>query len=297
MIRLSNVVKNYDDRDRVLDCVDMHVKKGSIYGLCGLNGAGKTTLIQHIAGIFRPDSGSVLVMGENVSESAGVRDRIGYVSDDVFYFHNYTLHNMAKHYSVIYSGWSWSRYEKYVNDFRLDDRKKLKEYSKGMKKQAYLILALSITPEILLLDEPVDGLDPMIRKKIWSIIIGEVADRKMTVLILSHNLRELEGVCDSIGIMKDGQIRIERDIEELKSDIHKIQVAFKDEVYDPFDGLNILHEDYRGSVKLLIVRNRREIIEEKIMKYNPLIFDVLPLTLEEIFIYEMGGGKDERILG
>ena len=182
-----------------------------------------------------------------------------------------------------------------VSSFGLNEKESLRSFSKGMQKQAYFILAVSTMPEILILDEPIDGLDPIVRKRVWSIIVDEVADRQMTVLVSSHNLREMEGVCDAIGIMKNGRVQIERDIDTLKTDIHKVQVAFTSEVYDPFKGLNVIHEDSRGSVKLIIAKNSFEEIEDIIGKNNPAVFDVLPLTLEEIFIYELGGGKDEQI--
>lgn len=295
MIKVSGVVKNFDEKHRVLDCVDLNVSKGSIYGLVGVNGSGKTTIIKHIMGILKQDDGTVEIMGEKVYENNHVKSQMAYVPDDLFVYHNFTLINMAKEYSRIYKNWSWDTYKKLVAYFNLQEKDKLSSFSKGMQKQAYFILALSTKPEILVLDEPIDGLDPIVRKKVWSIIVDEVADREMTVLVSSHNLKEMEGVCDAIGIMKNGRVQIERDIDTLKTDIHKVQVAFTNEVYNPFEGLNILHEDSRGSVKLIIARNKVEDIQNTIAKYEPAIFDILPLTLEEIFIYELGGGKDEEI--
>lgn len=296
MIRIRDLVKSFDTKDRVLDCVDLNVQKGSIYGLVGVNGSGKTTLIKHIMGILKKDSGSVRIMGEEIYENTSVKQKMAYVPDEIFFYHGFSLYDMAKQYASFYKGWSWEKYDMLVGSFDLNQKETLRSFSKGMQKQAYFILAVSTNPELLILDEPIDGLDPIVRKKVWSIIVDEVADRQMTVLVSSHNLREMEGVCDAIGIMKNGRVQIERDIDTLKTDIHKVQVAFTREVYDPFKGLNVIHEDNRGSVKLIIARNSFEEINEVIEKNDPAVFDVLPLTLEEIFIYELGGGKDEQIL-
>ena len=296
MIRIRDLVKNFDTKDRVLDCVDINVEKGSIYGLVGVNGSGKTTLIKHIMGILKEDSGSVRIMGEAVYENTAVKQKMAYVPDELFFYHGFSLKDMAKQYASFYKDWSWEKYDNLVASFGLNEKETLRSFSKGMQKQAYFILAVSTMPEILVLDEPIDGLDPIVRKKVWSIIVDEVADRRMTVLVSSHNLREMEGVCDAIGIMKNGRVQIERDIDTLKTDIHKVQVAFTSEVYDPFKGLNVIHEDSRGSVRLIIARNSFEEIEDIIGRNNPAVFDVLPLTLEEIFIYELGGGKDEQII-
>lgn len=295
MIKIRDLVKSFDTKDRVLDCVDLNVEKGSIYGLVGVNGSGKTTLIKHIMGILKPDSGSIKIMGEEIYENTAIKQKMAYVPDELFFYHGFSLKDMSKQYASFYKGWSWEKYDSLVSSFGLNEKESLRSFSKEMQKQAYFILAVSTMPEILILDEPIDGLDPIVRKRVWSIIVDEVADRQMTVLVSSHNLREMEGACDAIGIMKNGRVQIERDIDTLKTDIHKVQVAFTSEVYDPFKGLNVIHEDSRGSVKLIIAKNSFEEIEDIIGRNNPAVFDVLPLTLEEIFIYELGGGKDEQI--
>ena len=295
LIKVSGLIKNFDSKHRVLDCVDLNVKKGSIYGLIGVNGAGKTTLLKHLAGILKGDGGMVQIMGKPVYENNSIKEKIAFVPDEIFFYHGFSMKDMAKQYASYYPNWSWNKYKKYTQMFNLNEKETLMSFSKGMQKQAYFILALATTPDVLILDEPIDGLDPIVRKKVWSIIVNEVADRQMTVLVSSHNLREMEGVCDAIGIMKDGQIKIERDIDSLKEDIHKVQVAFNKDVYHPFEDLNVLHEDNRGSVKLVIVKNKMDYIRDVIGKLETVIFDILPLTLEEIFIYELGGGKDEQI--
>lgn len=295
MIRVKDLTKCFDNKARVLDCTNMHVKKGSIYGLVGVNGSGKTTLIKHLLGIWKEDSGSIEIDGQKVYENNKVKENIAYVSDDLFFYNGYTLKEMAKQYASYYPNWSWEKYNEMIEKFNLIEKNKLNTFSKGMQKQAYFILAISTMPSVLLLDEPIDGLDPIVRKKVWSIIMNEVADREITVLVSSHNLREMEGVCDSIGIMKNGRIVIERDIDDLKTDIHKVQVAFKGDCYNAFENLNVIHTETRGSVYLMIIRNNMNTIRENLEKYNPLVLDVLPLSLEEIFIYELGGSEDEEI--
>ena len=295
MIQVNNLIKTFDGF-KALDGVNMNVKRGSVYGLVGPNGAGKSTLIRHITGVMRPDAGEVFVDGENVYENSSVKSKMAYIPDDMFYFVQSDTIEMMKYYKGMYRNFDEKMFYRLQEFFpAIDVKRNIRKLSKGMQKQAYFILAVSTMPEILILDEPIDGLDPIVRKRVWSIIVDEVADRQMTVLVSSHNLREMEGVCDAIGIMKNGRVQIERDIDTLKTDIHKVQVAFTSEVYDPFKGLNVIHEDSRGSVKLIIAKNSFEEIEDIIGRNNPAVFDVLPLTLEEIFIYELGGGKDEQI--
>jgi ABC-2 type transport system ATP-binding protein len=180
-----------------------------------------------------------------------------------------------------------------IKRFELSEKRKLSKFSKGMQKQAAFILTMCSMPDYLILDEPIDGLDPIIRKLVWKYVVEDVAEREMTVLVSSHNLREMEGICDSIGILNKGKMMIERDLDELKSDIHKIQVAFKDVKDNPYGELNVLHRETRGTVDLLIVRNPKEVVEKVIEKNHPVVFDLLPLSLEEIFIYELGGGDSE----
>lgn len=292
MIKVNGLNKSFDGFKALSD-LNLNIKKGSIYGLVGTNGAGKTTLIKHITGVFKPDDGEILIDGENVHENIAIKERLGYIPDDLYFFSTYSLKESAKFYRSIYPNWSQERYVHMVNQFALDEKRKLSKFSKGMQKQAAFILTMSSMPDYLILDEPIDGLDPIIRKLVWKYIVEDVAEREMTVLVSSHNLRELEGICDSIGILSKGKMMIERDLDELKSDIHKIQVAFKTLPENPYDGLNVLHKESRGTVDLLIVRNRKDVVEKKIYYYHPVIFDMLPLSLEEIFIYELGGEDNE----
>ncbi|MFV0516322.1 MAG: ABC transporter ATP-binding protein [Aminipila sp.] len=292
MIKVVEISKKFENF-KALDGLNINVNKGSIYGLVGTNGAGKTTIIKHITGILRPDSGQVYIDDEIVFDNKEIKQQLGFIPDDLFFFSTYNLKEMSKYYMQIYPNWNQERYISMVAQFGLSEKSKLSKFSKGMQKQAAFILTMSTMPNYLILDEPIDGLDPIVRKLVWKYIVNDVAERQMTVLVSSHNLRELEGICDSIGIISKGQMVMERDLDELKSDIHKIQVAFKNAPDNPYGGLNVLHHEKRGTVDLLIIRNRKDIVEEIINEKNPVVFDILPLSLEEIFIYELGGADSE----
>jgi ABC-2 type transport system ATP-binding protein len=288
MIEMKNVSKAFN-RLNAVENVDLLIERGSIYGLIGSNGAGKTTLIKLLAGIYLQDEGSVIIEGEPVFENLRLKERMFYIPDQPYFLPQYNTKQMAQFYKSIYPSWSEERFQTLVAWFELDIKKKIHTFSKGWQRQAAFILALSTKPDILILDEPMDGLDPIVRKKVKNILIQDVADREMTILISSHNLRELEDICDHVGIIHKGQILIEKELDELKSDVHKVQVAYKNEVPKQLlNKLNVLHTEKRGSVLLCIVRGREEEITALIRKSNPVLFDLLPLTLEEIFIYEMG---------
>lgn len=294
MITVNNVSKSFEGF-MALSNLEMNVKKGSIYGLVGTNGAGKTTVIKHIAGVYREDKGLIQIEGEPVYDNPYIKERIAYVPDDLYFFGSYSLKEMGRFYKGVYPNWDQERFDIMVARFGLNPNQKLTRFSKGMQKQATFILTMSTTPDYLILDEPIDGLDPIIRKLVWKYIVDDVAEREMTVLVSSHNLREMENICDAIGIISAGKMVIERDLDELRSDIHKVQVAFPDKemANGQLEGLNILHREHRGSVELLIVRNRKDEVEAAMEIAKPMIFDILPLTLEEIFIYELGGADDE----
>lgn len=292
MIKVTNVEKSFE-QFKVLNNLNLNVQKGSIYGLIGTNGSGKTTIIKHITGIMRPDAGEITIAGENVFDNRNIKEKTGLIPDDFFFFHTYSLKEMSNFYKKLYTNWNQERYSTMLAQFGLEETRKLSKFSKGMQKQAAFILTISTMPDYLILDEPIDGLDPIIRKLVWKYIVEDVAEREMTVLVSSHNLRELEGICDSIGIISKGSMVMERDLDELKSDIHKIQVAYRHPPENPYQGLNVLHRESRGTVDLLIIRNKKEEVEEIIRKNNPVVFDMLPLSLEEIFIYELGGVDNE----
>ena len=287
MIKTEALVKRYGDFI-ALDHVNIHVKKGSIYGMVGPNGAGKTTLLKILTGIYRQNSGSVAIMGESVEDNEVLKQKICFIPDDLYYFPMATVKSMATFYRQMYDVFDLQRFDRIQELLGISVDKKISQLSKGMKKQVAFWLAICTKPEVLILDEPVDGLDPVMRRQIWSLLLQDVAERQMTVIVSSHNLRELEDVCDHVGILHQGQLLLERDLEEMKSDIHKVQVSFgKKEVNMAF--LEPLKEMSVGSVKTLIVRGTREEIEDRIRDFSPLVLDFIPLTLEEIFIYEIGG--------
>ena len=297
MIRVQNAEKSYEKGAKALDGLCINVERGSIYGLVGTNGAGKTTVIKSIMGILMLDGGEITVAGEPVYDNPAIKQKLGYVSDDPFAFRGYTLKEMGAYTAGLYGNWSEERFRAMLADFNLNGKAKLSSFSKGMRKQAAFILAMSVMPEYLILDEPIDGLDPLVRRKVWKYIIDDVAEREMTVLVSSHNLREMEGYCDHIGIISEGRMVIERDLEDLKSDVHKVQVAFREEAEDTFtkatQGMNIMHYEKRGSVHIAIVRESADDILEKLQPFDTPVLDLLPLTLEEIFIYELGGDSHE----
>jgi ABC-2 type transport system ATP-binding protein len=288
MIEVRNVHKSFDDID-VLTDVSFTVNKGSIYGLLGSNGAGKTTLLKYVSGIYKESKGTVTIDRQPVFENTSIKSRMIFLPDTLYFFSQYTIKQMANYYKSIYSNWNEERFQNLKEAFAIDLNKKIQKFSKGMQRQVAFWLTLSVMPEIMVLDEPFDGLDPVMRKKVKNLILQDVAEREMTVLISSHNLREIEDICDHIGILHKGKLLLEKDLDDLKSDIHKVQVAFKDGVPDKlFDDVRVLYKEERGSILLCIVRGQSEAIRSQFKKYEPVIFDMLPLTLEEIFIYEMG---------
>jgi ABC-2 type transport system ATP-binding protein len=291
MIEIKNVVKEFDGF-RALDELSMTVPSGSVYGLVGPNGAGKSTIIRHLTGIYRQDSGEVLVDGQPVFENPSVKNRIAYIPDDIFFFSNASIGEMARFYRSIYPQFDAERFKKLGEVFGLDTKRQMRKLSKGMQKQAAFWMMMALRPEFLVLDEPVDGLDPVMRRQIWSIVMADVAENGTTVLVSSHNLRELEDVCDHVGIMNKGKIMIERTLSELQEGIIKLQLALPDGGTLP-DGLDILHKTSTGRLQTIILHGASAELEEKLSPCKPLFMDFVPLTLEEIFIYELGGADYE----
>ena len=293
MIELKNVVKSFGDFN-ALDGANMHIESGSVYGLVGPNGAGKTTLMNTLCGIYKTADGEITVDGVPVYENNDVKKHIVYISDDVFFFHNSTTKTLKNFYKGIYPDFDEAKFEDYAKYFpSINQNMNIRRLSKGMKKQVAFWIAICCKPDILVLDEPVDGLDPMMRHQIWGLIINEISEREMTVLISSHNLRELEDVCDTVGIMNKGKIFLEASLDELKCQLSKIQVSFANEVNTEDFGIKILKEKKIGRVYELIVSGDKNEIESKLNKFNPLFVEALPLTLEEIFIYELGEVDNE----
>ena len=289
MIEVKNVVKSFDGF-RALDGLTMTVPHGAVYGLVGPNGAGKSTIIRHLAGIYRQDSGDVLVDGQPVYENTVVKRRMAVIGDDWYYFPQSGIREMAKFLAGIYPDFSWERYEKLKQVFPLDEKMMLRRMSKGMQKQAAFWLTVCCMPEYLILDEPVDGLDPVMRRQVWSLLLGDVAERGTTVLVSSHNLRELEDVCDHVGILSHGKVLLERSLTDLQDNVVKLQVAFNEpELPQLPKDMNILHIGQLGRVYTLIVRGDPSEIKTRMAAYSPILLEALPLSLEEIFIYELGG--------
>ena len=290
MIKVKDLYKVIDG-EVVLDHLNMHVEEGSIYGLIGPNGAGKTTLIRHLVGVLKQDSGKIFIESQPVYENIELKRKIGYISD-AMYFIETNLERNAKVYKDLYPSWNQDRFKELYKTFKLNPTKKIQAFSKGMRKQASFCLIMSTMPEYLILDEPIDGLDPVARKLVWKYIIDDVAQRNLTVLISSHNLKELEGIVDHVGILYKGKIMKEFDLEYIQTHIHKIQVSFGDEEVN-LDALNIAYQEERGSVKILIIEDSLSHIRKVIGEKAPLIFDILPLSLEELFMYEVGGEDDD----
>ena len=288
MIEIRDAVKRFDGF-AALDGVTLTVPTGAVYGLVGPNGAGKSTLLRCLSGIYRTDSGSVTVDGASVWEDPAVKRRVSSIPDDWFYFLQASTQDMMKLYRGLYPAFSMERYEKLEKVFPIDPKKPIRHLSKGMQKQAAFWLTMCCMPEYLLLDEPVDGLDPVMRRQVWSLVLDDVAERGTTVLVSSHNLRELEDVCDHVGILDHGKVLLERSLEQLQDNMVKLQVVFPEGMDAVPAELPVLHAAKLGRIHTLILRMNAQKAEELLAQYHPLLVDAVPLTLEEIFIYELGG--------
>ena len=283
MLELKNVTKTFGGF-KALDDLSMTVPRGAVYGLVGPNGAGKSTAIRHITGVYRPDAGEITMEEIPVYENPDIKARIGYIPDDIFYFPSATLEDMHQYYRGIYPQFDDDLFERLFEVFNLPRKSPIRRFSKGMQKQAAFHLSICTRPDLLVLDEPVDGLDPVMRRQVWSLILSDVAQRETTVLISSHNLRELEDICDHVGIMDHGKMLLERSLADMQGSTVKLQI-----VGEIPDGLQVLHESSSGRLKTVVVRGSVEEVTALAQKENPVYFDVLPLSLEEIFIYELGG--------
>ena len=290
MLEAKQVVKTFEGF-RALDSATLTVPRGSIYGLVGPNGAGKSTIIRHLTGVYRQDSGQVLLDGEKIYENTAVKQRIAAIPDDWYYFPQASIAETAKLYAGMYPTFNWDRYHRMREVFPLNEKQMIRRMSKGMQKQAAFWLTMSCMPEVLILDEPVDGLDPVMRRQVWSLLLGDVEERGLTVLVSSHNLREMEDVCDHVGIMNKGKVLLERSLSDLQDNTVKLQVAYEtaEEPRLPAE-LQILHRSVLGRVYTYILRGNREEICRRMRELtHPILLEAIPLTLEEIFIYEMGG--------
>ena len=290
MIQVKDVVKTFDGF-RALDGLTMTVPSGSIYGLVGPNGAGKSTILRHINGVYRQDSGEVLVDGAPVYENPAVKARLASIPDELYYFLSASTRDMMRFFRGFYPRFDQARYQALKDVFTtVDERQSIRRLSKGMQKQSAFWLALCCRPDVLVLDEPVDGLDPVMRRQVWSLLMGDVAEHGTTVLVSSHNLRELEDVCDHVGILSRGKVLIERSLSDLQENVVKMQVVFQEKQLPQFPAdLEILNISQVGRIHTLIVRGNATEVTNRLAAYAPILMEALPLTLEEIFIYELGG--------
>lgn len=277
------------DGNTVLENLNLSVKRGSIYGLIGSNGAGKSTLLNILSGVYKQDGGTVEIYGKEIYENTKIKGKTAYITDDPFYFNSYTVDEMAKYLNNIYDRFSMEKYKSVAKVFPIDTGKKINAFSKGMKRQVSIILALAKRPEILLCDESFDGLDPVIRQMVKRLLINEVAERGMTVVISSHNLREMENLCDTIGVLHDNRIILEKSVADIKDTIHRYQAAFKPMIdTSVLEGeIDIVTKNLRGNIIELVARGEAESIESALNRHNPLLVDKMELTLEDIFICEM----------
>ncbi len=293
MLEIKNVTKAFKDKS-VLDDVSLNIDHGSIFGLVGVNGAGKSTLLRSIAGIYSLDDGLVLFEGLDTHIDVEIRKRIFLVSDDPYYPYGSSIKSLKMFYKSFYD-FDEEVYQKYLNLFKLSETDNISNFSKGMKRQALLLIALACKPELLLLDEAFDGLDPIVRVHIKNALSDLIEDNNSLIIISSHNLKELEDICDSYGILENGHIETYGDLLESKANINKYQLAFKEEVdIEMFKGFDVLCKNMEGRIVTLVIKGNREDVSKKLEALNPLILDVLNVNFEELFIYEHTGALNVK---
>ncbi len=303
MIKIDSVTKNFDTV-RSLDNVSLMIEKGSIFGLIGSNGSGKSTLLRILCGVYKQDSGDVLYDGVPVYEHTDVKRSIVYLSDEQYFIPNSTTADMRRLYKSIYPTFSDEKYKHYLDLFGLDERRKISTFSKGMQKQVSIILGIASQTEYLLCDETLDGLDPVMRQTVRRIIAGEVAERGMCVIFASHNLKEIEDICDHVALLHRGELLFEAGLDDIKLGLHKIQISFErdraESMQAELEKLNTVSLEKRGSLYTLVARGSEVDIAESLNKLKPVFVEFIPLTLEEIFIAEMeerGYEFDENFIG
>lgn len=287
MIEAIQVSKSFHSIQAV-DSVSATIKEGNVFGLIGTNGAGKSTFLRMLSGVLKPDKGSIMIDGMEVYENESAKNTFFYISDEQFFLTNSTPTEMGAFYAAIYKLFDKQRFEELLGRFGLDKRRKINTFSKGMKKQLSIICGICANTKYLFCDETFDGLDPVMRQGVKSIFAGEIAERGMTPIIASHNLRELEDICDHIGLLHKGGILLSRELEEMKCELHKIQCVFSTEEQEiaAWTGLEILKKEKRGTLCLLTVKGNQDEILKRLQMYSPVFLEALPLSLEEIFISE-----------
>ena len=289
MITTTNVVKKFDNFI-ALDNIDLKLNNGQVFGLIGSNGSGKSTLLRLLSGVYTPDSGEILIDDDLVFDNKKIKERVFFLSDTPFFFTNSSVNEMAKFYKKMYNNFSYERLEELSKVFPIDKNAKISSMSKGMMRQAALMLAFSCCPDYLFLDEAFDGLDPVMRESLKRLITKDIVDKNITVIITSHNLRELENMCDRVGLLHKGKIVFDDNLENLKSSVHKIQAAFKSiPSQEDFNGLNLLKFERTGSIVQVVVKGNKTEILDYVNKLNPIFVEAIQPTLEELFIFELGG--------
>ena len=290
MIVAENLGKKFRNKTviRQMNCA---IKEGSIYGLVGANGAGKSTFLRMLAGVYQPSEGKAEINGEAVFDNAKIKKEIVFIPDELYFFPNYNFRMIADYYASLYEHFDRHRFQMLCDHFKLDTEARIQNFSKGMKRQGALILALSTRAHYFFFDETFDGLDPVMRSLVKSVLSEDVAQRNSTVLLTSHNLRELEDLCDHMGLLVEGRIMFESDIDSLKTEMFKVQIALPDKTFDrdEFRQLKVLYYKKSGSIATMIVKGDRELVTDVLRSKQPIILDLLPLSLEEVFIYEMEG--------
>jgi len=303
MIKIDSITKNFDTI-RSLNDVSLLIDKGSIFGLIGSNGSGKSTLLRILCGVYRQDSGDILYDGIPVYEHPEVKQGIVYLSDDQYFLPNSTAADMKRLYQSVYPTFSEEKYSRYLELFGLDERRKLSTFSKGMQKQVSFILGIAAQTDYLLCDETLDGLDPVMRQTVRKIIAGEVAERGMCVVFASHNLKEIEDICDHVALLHRGELLFEAGLDDIKLGLHKIQISFErnraEAMQAELEKLNLVSLEKRGSLYTLVARGNEADLSEALNTLTPVFVEFIPLTLEEIFIAEMeerGYEFDENFIG
>ena len=286
MIKAENLTKRFDDMTAV-DHINAEIKDASVFGLIGTNGAGKSTFLRMMSGVLKPDEGSVTIDGENVFEREEVKQRFFYISDEQYFFSNATPLEMMEFYSRVYPKFDKTRFHKLLAGFELNGRRKINTFSKGMKKQLSVICGICTNTDYLFCDETFDGLDPVMRQAVKSLFAGDMAERNLTPIIASHNLRELEDICDHVGLLHKGGILLSKDLDDMKLNIHKIQCVLREGMdADDLVAFERLKTERRGRLITITVRGSREEAERVIESYAPVFYELIPLSLEEIFISE-----------
>ncbi len=295
MIQIKNLYKKFGATDALKE-INAVIAPNSIFGLVGPNGSGKSTLLRTLSGVYRPDDGEILINGEAVFEHPLCKEKVFFVADDPYFFGSGTLTDMRRFYKGLYQKWDDEKYKSLCKELSISRQEKVSNFSKGRQKQAALILALSSGAEYLFFDEIFDGIDPLVMRKVKRLLIREVSEKGTSIIIASHNLKEIEQLCDHIGLLHNGRLLLQKEIDEIRSGIFHVQAA-----YSPFpspeffDTFHILKSERHGSMINLVIKGEKEDILKRLDSINPIFLELLPLSLEEVFISEMEvAGYDDK---